>query len=214
MRRYLLIGTAAALLAIPALAAGRATTTITVSPNNTNRFGPNSVTTNVGAGAIHWAWGADPHGNNFAPHNVQQDNNLFSSGAPVKSKPAGYTITPSAGSFHYYCTLHGNPGTNLGMVGTIHIRPAVFNKTASSFGVRWSPGTNQTGNAFDVRYRVDGGAWKTWQNHVTAAYAVFGANNSPVHVGPGHTYEVQARSEKLSDLSKPSGWSPSAKVTT
>ncbi len=213
MRRYLLIGTAAALLAIPALAAGRATTAITVAPNNTNSFGPKSVTTNVGAGDIHWAWG-DTNGHTFAPHNVQQDNNLFSSGAPTKFKPAGYTITPSAGSFHYYCTLHGNPGSDTRMVGTIHIRPTVFNKTASSFGVRWSPGTNQTGNAFDVRYRVDGGAWKTWQNHVTTAYAVFGASNSPVQVGPGHTYEVQARSEKLSDVSKPSGWSPSAKVTT
>ena len=100
------------------------------------------------------------------------------------------------------------------MAGTINIRPAIFSKTASSFGVKWSPGTNQTGNAFDVRYRVDGGAWKTWQNHVTTAQAVFGASNSPVHVGPGHTYEVQARSEKLSNVSKASGWSPSAKVTT
>ena len=36
MRRYLLIGTAAALLAIPALASGRATTSITVSPNNSS----------------------------------------------------------------------------------------------------------------------------------------------------------------------------------
>ena len=52
MRRYLLIGTAAALLAIPALATG-ATTTITVSPNNSLSFGPKSVTKNVGAGDIH-----------------------------------------------------------------------------------------------------------------------------------------------------------------
>ena len=210
MRRYLLIGTAAALLAIPALATG-ATTTITVSPNNSLSFGPKSVTKNVGAGSIHWQWGTN--GTTSLPHNVRQDSNLFNSGALTNSKPSGYTITPSAGSFHYYCTLHGSPGRS-GMAGTINIRPAIFNKTASSFGVKWSPGTNQTGNAFDVRYRVDGGAWKTWQNHVTTAQAVFGASNSPVHVGPGHTYEVQARSEKLSNVSKPSGWSPSAKVTT
>ena len=210
MRRYLLIGTAAALLAIPALAAGRATTAITVAPNNTNSFGPKSVTTNVGAGSIHWAWGTN--GTTFAKHNVRQDNDLFYSGAPTKSKPAGYTITPSAGSFHYYCELHGNPGSDTRMVGTIHIRPTVFNKTASSFGVRWSPGTNQTGNAFDVRYRVDGGAWKPWKNHVAEASAIFGAGNQ--HVAPGHTYEVQARSEKSTAVSKASGWSPSAKVTT
>ena len=211
MRRYLLIGTAAALLAIPALATG-ATTTITVSPNNSLSFGPKSVTKNVGAGSIHWQWGTN--GTTSLPHNVRQDSNLFNSGALTASKPSGYTITPSAGSFHYYCTLHGSPGSNTGMVGTINIRPTVFSKTASSFGVKWSPGTNQTGNAFDVRYRVDGGAWKTGQNLVTTAQAVFGASNSPVHVSPGHTYEVQARSEKLSNVSKASGWSPSAKVTT
>jgi plastocyanin len=211
MRRYLLIGTAAALLAIPALATG-ATTTITVAPNNSLSFGPKSVIKNVGAGSIHWQWGTN--GTTSFAHNVRQDNNLFSSGAPTASKPAGYTITPSAGSFHYYCTLHGAAGASTGMVGTINIRPAIFNKTASSFGVKWSPGTNQTGNAFDVRYRVDGGTWKTWMNDVTTAQAVFGANNSPVHVGPGHTYEVEARSEKLSNVSKPSGWSPLARVTT
>jgi plastocyanin len=211
MRRYLLIGAAAALLAIPALATG-ATTTITVSPNNSLSFGPKVVTKNVGAGDIHWRWGTTGH-TSFA-HDVRQDNNLFSSGKPVASNPSGFTIIPSAGSFHYYCTLHGSPGASNGMVGTINIKPAIFSKTASSFGVKWSPGTNQTGNRFDVRYRVDGGAWKTWRNHVATAQAIFGAGNSPVHVGPGHTYEVQARSEKSTNLSKPSGWSPSARVVT
>ena len=210
MRRYLLIGTAAALLAIPALASGRATTTVTVAPNNANTFGPKSVTKNVGAGSIHWQWGTN--GTTFAAHNVRQDDKLFYSGSLTNSKPSGYTITPSAGSFHYYCELHGSPSG--GMAGTIKVRPAVFNKTATSFGVRWSPGTNQTGNAFDVRYRVDGGTWKTWKSHVAAAQAIFGANNNPVHVGPGHTYEVQARSEKSSNLAKKSGWSPAARVQT
>ena len=209
MRRYLLIGAAAALLAIPALATG-ATTTITVSPSNSLSFGPKNVTKNVGAGDIHWQWGTTGH--TSFPHDVHQDNNLFSSGAATASKPSGYTITPSAGTFHYYCTLHGSPTG--GMSGTLSIRPTIFSKTASSFGVKWSPGTNQTGNRFDVRYRVDGGAWKIWQNHVATAQAIFGAANSPVQVGPGHTYELQARSEKATNLSKPSGWSPSAKVVT
>ncbi len=210
MRRYLLIGIAAALLAIPTLASGRATTSVTVAPNNSLTFGPKTVTKNVGAGAIHWQWGTN--GTTAVAHNVRQDDKLFRSGNLTSSDPGGYTITPSAGSFHYYCELHGSPSG--GMAGTIKIRPAVFSKTATSFGVRWSPGTNQTGNAFDVRYRVDGGAWKTWKNHVAVASAIFGAGNKPVHVGPGHTYEIQARSEKSSAVSKPSGWSPSARVTT
>lgn len=207
MRRYLLIGAAATLLAIPALATG-ATTTVTVT--NSNTFGPKAVTKNVGTGSIHWQWGTN--GTTFAAHNVRQDNKLFYSGSLTSSKPSGYTITPSAGTFHYYCELHGSPTG--GMSGTISIRPTIFNKTASSFGVKWSPGTNQTGNRFDVRYRVDGGAWKTWKSQVSIAQATFGANNSPVHVAPGHTYEVEARSEKSTNLSKPSGWSPLARVVT
>ena len=212
MRRYLLIGTAAALLAIPALASGRATTPITVAPNNSLSFGPKSVTKNVGAGAIHWQWGTN--GTTSVPHNVRQDNrSLLLRATPPTQSRAGTRSPRRRARSTTTATLHGSPGRT-GMVGTINIRPAIFSKTASSFGVKWSPGTNQTGNAFDVRYRVDGGAWKTWQNHVATAQAVFGASNSPVHVGPGHTYEVQARSEKLSNVSKASGWSPSAKVTT
>ena len=208
MRRYLLIGAAAALLAVPALASGRAATNVELT--DSNRYTPPNVTKNVGAGAIHWQWGTSGH--TFAAHNVFQDDKLFSSGSLTNSKPAGYTVTPSAGSFHYYCQLHGSPSG--GMAGTIKIRPAVFSKTATAFGVRWSPGTNQTGDRFDVRYRVDGGAWKTWKNHVAAAQGIFGANNSPVPITPGHTYEVQARSEKSTAISKASGWSPSAKVQT
>jgi len=208
MRRYLLIGTAAVLLAIPAFAFGRATTTVELT--NSNKYSPVSVTKNVGAGSIHWQWGTS--GSTSAAHNVRQDDKLFYSGRLTNSKPAGYTITPSAGSFHYYCELHGS--RTGGMAGTGKVRPTVFNKTATSFGVRWSPGTNQTGNAFDVRYRVDSGAWKAWKNHVSAAQAVFGAKKKPVRVRAGHKYEVQARSEKSTDLRKRSGWSPSARVQT
>jgi len=52
MKRYLLICATAALLAVPALAFGRATTTVTVEPNpNSFTFEPKTVTKNVGAGA-------------------------------------------------------------------------------------------------------------------------------------------------------------------
>jgi plastocyanin len=210
MRRYLLAGVAAALLAIPALAFGRATTTITVEAGGLNKYAPTSVTKTVGAGAINWRWGTS--GTTTFPHNVRQDDNLFRSGNLVTSKPGGFTVTPSAGVFHYYCELHGT--RNTGMQGDIKIRPQIYNKTASSFGVRWSTGSNQTGGKFDVRYRVDGGAWKTWKNDVTVGQALFGASLKPVRVRPGHTYDVQARSEKSTDTSKTSGWSPLARVTT
>jgi plastocyanin len=209
-RRYLLAGAAAVLLVLPALAFGRATTTVTVAPNNSLTYGPKAVTKAVGGGAIHWRWGTT--GTTSSAHNVRQDDKLFFSGQVTMSKPAGFTVVPSAGAFHYYCDLHGT--RTRGMQGTIKIRPAIFNRTASSFGVRWSTGSNDTGDAFDVRYRVDGGEWKTWKNDVTTTQATFGLNERPIRVRPGHTYDIQARSERKSAPTKVSGWSPQARVTT
>ncbi len=210
MRRYLLAGAAAALLALPALAFGRATTTVTVEAGGFNQFGPKSVSQTVGGGAIHWRWGTD--GTTFAQHNVRQDDKLFDSGKVTSSKPAGFTVVPSAGAFHYYCELHGSRSG--GMAGTIKVTPAIFNQTAHDFGVRWSTGSKDSGNAFDVRYRVDGGKWKVWKNDVTSAKAKFGAKKKPVRVRGGHTYDVQARSEKKSKPKKHSKWSPRASVKT
>jgi plastocyanin len=208
MRRYLLIGATLVLLAIPALAFGRATTTVTVSPNNSFSFSPKTVTKTVGAGGVHWRWGAN--GTTTVQHNVRQDVKLFYSGPLTSHDSNGFDVVPSAGSFHYYCELH----RSFGMNGTIKIRPQIFNKTVNSFGVRWSTGSRDTGGKFDVRYRVDGGAFKVWKNDVTGTQATFGAGNSPVHVAPNHTYDVQVRSEKTSNTSQASDWSPAARVTT
>jgi plastocyanin len=212
MKRHLLIAVTIAALAVPALAFGgpTATTTVTVEPSHSNSFAPANVTSTVGAGSIHWQW--DTNGHTQGDHNVRQDDKLFFSGRATNSKPAGFTVVPSAGSFHYYCELHGTPQG--GMVGVIKVRPQIINKTATSFGVVWSPGSNQTGNAFDVRYRVDGGKWTAWKNHTAGAKASFGLNGAPVTVRPGHTYDIQARSEKSSDLTKRSDWSPTARVRT
>jgi plastocyanin len=217
MRRYLLIGATAAVLAVPALAFGRATTTVTVGPTGSggfeeNTFAPSDVTQTVGVGDIKWQWGTD--GTTTSAHNVREDDKLFYSGGITTNKPAGFDVVPSAGSFHYYCVAHGSRNSSVGMVGTIKVRPAVFNQTPRSFGVRWSTGSDDTGDAFDVRYRVDGGKWKKWKNDVTKAKATFGAKRKPVRVRRGHTYDVQARSEKKSKPSKHSKWSPKARVQT
>ena len=205
MRRYLVIGAAAAVLAIPALAFGRATTAVTVAPNGSWTFGPKTVTKNVGAGGIHWQWGTN--GTTSLPHNVRQDDKLFYSGNPTSNNPSGFDVLPSAGKFHYFCEVHGRA-----MSGTLKIAPAIFNQKAKSFGVQWSSGSNDTGNAFDVRYRVDGGKWKVWKKDVTREHAIFGAKRKPVRVRSGHAYEVAVRSEKKSKPSKHSKWSPPAQV--
>ncbi|MFL5892874.1 MAG: hypothetical protein ACJ75I_09055 [Solirubrobacterales bacterium] len=206
MKRYLLIGATTALLAIPALAFGGTGTTIMLT--NSNTFNPNTVTKNVGTGGIHWQWGAS--GSTFAAHNVRQDDKLFYSGALTSSDPGGYDVIPSAGSFHYYCELHGSP--NGGMAGTLKVKPAIFNQTSNSFRVEWASTVRQTGNGFDVRYRVDGGAWKIWKAGTKSGQATFGGDtNNPIHVSSSHTYDIQARSKKLADPSKVSGWSPLAR---
>jgi plastocyanin len=210
MRRYLLLGATAGLLVVPALAFGRVTTAITVEDGGFSQFGPKVVRQSVGAGDIHWQW--DQNGKTFAAHDVKQDSNLFSSGPATNNKPAGFTIVPSAGRFHYYCTIHGS--RHGGMDGTIKVKPAIFKQKARSFGVKWSPGTNDTGNAFDVRYRVDGRKWKTWKNDTTKPKGKFGARRKPVRVRAGHTYDVAARSEKKRKTKKHSRWSPAARVQT
>jgi plastocyanin len=199
MRRYLLIGATISLLAVPA-AFGRATTTVEVSDNF---FSPQNVTRTVGApGAVHWEW--DGGGS----HNVRQDVKLFYSG-PATAAPHSFDIRPSAGSFHYYCEVHGA----LGMEGTIKVRPRIFNKTDHSFIVMWARPAEQTGDTFDARYRVDGGPWKPWVTDQTTDTGWFGDNDRPVHVGPGHTYDIQARSKNFAHPSKVSGWSPTARTT-
>src|SRR3954470_18610255 len=124
MKRYLLIGATVALLTVPALAFGRATTTVGV---NSNFFAPQNVTKTVGVGGIHWQW-------NGAHHNVREDSKLFYSGSET-SAPHSFDVIPSAGSFHYYCEVH----RAFGMQGTIKIRPQILNQTANSFVVKWSP---------------------------------------------------------------------------
>src|SRR6476620_7693182 len=98
-------------------------------------------------------------------HNVHQVAGLFKSGNPTTTSfttAHPYSITPSAGSYTYYCDAH----RALGMVGKIEVRPIIEAGTLHSrrFGVQWASRTNnETGTRFDVRYRV-GGKWKVWKN--------------------------------------------------
>src|SRR5215204_5177771 len=126
MRRYVLIGAAAAMLAIPALAFGRATTPVEVGDNF---FKPKAVTKTVGTGDVHWRWGTN--GRTLFRHNVRQDKKLFYSGRLTESNPDGFTVTPSAGKFHYYCELHGS--LSGGMAGTLKVRPEIFDQKTRKF---------------------------------------------------------------------------------
>jgi plastocyanin len=198
------------LIAVGALAyasvASAAATQILVADNS---FAPRTPPVrNLATGSsFHWQRASG----STAPHNVHQDFKLFNSGAATYG-PINFSVSASAGTYHYYCTLHGSPGG--GMDGVVRVRP-VFAAApdGAPFTVSWAlPGTT-TGNQFDVRFRIGtSGTWKLWGNDVSVRSGVFGQNGRPVQVMPGLTYQFQVRSQKIP--SQPSGWSPTLTVNT
>jgi plastocyanin len=157
--------------------------------------------------SFHWQRAA---GSTF-PHNVRQNFKLFYSGATT-SGPINFSVSASAGSYHYYCELHGSATD--GMDGVVRVRPVFASAPdGAPFTVRWALTGTTTGNQFDVHYRVGtSGTWKIWKNDVAARAGVFGQNGQPVQVLAGRTYQFRARSQKTA--TQPSGWSPILTVNT
>lgn len=131
-------------LALPAIAVGQGTTReIGVVDDE---FIPENVSTTVGVESFRWAWGPPA---SVREHNVRQDDKLFYSGTPAAS--GEFTVTPSAGTFGYYCEIHGNAG--IGMHGELRVKP-----TGSANGNRasivWATAETNSGSQFDVRQKV------------------------------------------------------------
>jgi plastocyanin len=139
-------------------------------------------------------------------HNIRQDDKLFFSGNPTRS-PINFAINASAGSYHYYCELHGS--RQGGMAGEVKVRPIDLPDSLSGeVEVRWANSSTDTGSRFDVRYRVDQRDWKIWKNDTAGFRAVFGHNDNPVNFRPNrHTYKIEVRSERRR-VTKRSDWSP------
>ena len=175
-----------------------------------NFFAPRTPPTrNLATGAsFHWQRAPG----STLPHNVRQNLNLFNSGAAT-SGPINFSVSASAGTYHYYCTVHG-AASGGGMDGVVRVRP-IFAAApdGAPFTVRWALTGTTTGNQFDVHYRVGtSGTWKIWRNDTTARAGVLGQNGQPVQVLPGRTYQFRARSQKTP--TQPSGWSPILTVNT
>ena len=157
--------------------------TTNVDVNDGKFFSPQTVKTPVG-GSVHWA------ASGVDDHSVTQDALLFDTGA---ARP-GITLTKtfSAGTYPYHCRKHGVNGGS--MKGTIKVAPKVGSAPdGPAFTVRWAAAGTNTGNSFDVKYRVASGPWTTWQTNTSAKSMVFGAGG-PVAVTPGVTYSFQVRS--------------------
>jgi plastocyanin len=201
----LTIAALGAALALPALAFG-APTNIQVKDDFFQPQNPAPRPLQTGA-SFHWQRGAGSNGE----HNVRQDAGLFNSGPPT-SGSINFSISASAGSYHYYCSAHGSPAG--GMTGMVKVRP-IFSAapTGNPFTVTWANSGTNTGKAFDVRYKVGAGTFKIWRNDTSAFKGVFGQNMKPVPVMLGKTYHFQVRSEQASNHAKFSGWSPTLSVT-
>ena len=142
MRKGLLV--IAVALALPATALAQGTTREIETEDS--YFDPENVSSQVGSGSFRWAWGPPM---SSIDHNVRQDDKLFYSGGP--SLAGDFTVTPSAGSFHYYCELHGFEGG--GMDGELRVKPTgtVSGNRAS---LVWATPETNSGNQFDVRQKV------------------------------------------------------------
>jgi plastocyanin len=184
----------AALLAVPAMA--QAQGTVTEIATSDNEFAPENVAGDVGVQSIHWAWST------VNEHNVLEENELFDSGSPETT--GDFTITPSAGTFNYYCVLHGfisSTGNPSGMAGRIAVRP-----TATPQGKRtlitWATEATDTGNRYDVRLKTGSKDAELVEENTKAIEAAFRLKR-----GKGYTFQVRSRKGKSA-----SDWSPKLKV--
>jgi plastocyanin len=198
-RNLILAGLVAAMLALPALAHG-GFVSVDIAILDSFRFDPEKPPAEALGAHFHWT-----HPATFTPHTVTQDAKLFNATA-APDNSIDFEIVPSAGTYHYYCAFH----KSLGMTGVIKVRPLVDNDPTGSlaFTVTWANDSLDTGNAFDVRYRVNGGDWATWKDDTQLHQAVFGINDRPVRASARKTYQFEVRSEKKLKPSKHSDWSP------
>lgn len=209
MRRAALAAAAAGALVAASSAWAGTTTAITISDD---KFAPDAVTIPVNLGPVRWEW-ADSL---LHEHNLRQDSKLFYSGEPTGTTTTQYTISASAGTYHYYCEVHGSRSG--GMDGKLRVRPVFYPATgkrgpAIVFGVRWA-GSTGTGDQWDVKYkgRGSGGKYVTWLKNTDQLSAVFGENGEPVAPQTGDVFRFKARTERSSNPDRHSGFSPVATV--
>jgi plastocyanin len=184
------------MLVSPTAPASAADATVSIEDD---RFEPREVAVGVGE-RVGWSRGTASTG----PHNVRQDERLFSSG-PTTEGPIDYEVRLSAGTFHYFCEAHGSRVG--GMDGVIRVAPSVEAAPADRrFTVVWATPGTATGSRFDVQYRR-GGRWTEWKENSRAGQAVFGKQGQPERVRASGRYRFRVRSMRGRHAS---AWSPRA----
>ena len=112
-RLMLFVATAVSFIGYPK-PAGATTFNVTVGPNGNLVFMPSSVTIHPGD-QVKWTWGSDFHSTTSGSPGMP--SGIWDSG--VINSGATFTHTfNTAGTFPYYCTVHGQC---CGMVGTVRV---------------------------------------------------------------------------------------------
>jgi hypothetical protein len=169
----------------------------------------------VGDGDVRWIWGPSSGGTTGLSHNVVSRDRLFSSEIMTTGT---YDLDFSAGSFSYFCGLHRDM-TGKVRVGLLGVTGIAASGTGASrvgprHGVIWAQRGGDTGNRYDVRFRVGKGSWKLWKDDTRRTQADFGHNGNPVKLKRNRRYSLQARSQQGKGEGKRSDWSPKLKVKT
>ena len=90
--------------------------TVLVTSEGGSRFDPASYTVPVG-GTVNWFWPAGSTGHNVVPDDGESPPH---SGAPADWPKWHVFRFTRAGTYRYYCAIHGGPG-GVGMSGTITV---------------------------------------------------------------------------------------------
>jgi plastocyanin len=167
---------------------------VDIQVHNDDRFVPDDVGNQVGDTVRWFSEGTDN------PHNVREDGELFDSGVATML-PFTYDVVFSAGTFHYYCEVHGSEFG--GMDGLVRI-PVRINRAPDGlpFTVRWASTASETGSVYDVQFRVGSGDWRNWRTDTITLSGVFGRNRNPVRVRDGVLYRFRARSQEGDEFSR------------
>jgi plastocyanin len=171
---------------------------VNIEIHDDNTFAPDDVGNQVGD-TVRWF----NDGMTLVAHNVREDGSLFRSGDPT-SGPIDYPVVFSAGTFHYYCEVHGSEVG--GMDGLVRI-PVRITRPPDGlrFTVRWATQASETGSVYDIQFRVGSGDWRNWRRDTASLKGVFGRNGNPVRVRDGVRYRFRARSQEGTEDSR---WSP------
>ena len=185
IRRRLTRGAALGAVLTGLLATSVSAATIDVEATEAKTFSPSGVATTAG-NSVHWF--GTPGGTE--EHSVRQNAGIFDSGNPQTG--LNFSRNFSAGTFPYHCEKH----VGQGMVGRITVKPQVLTApTGLPFTVKWASTASNTGNTFDVQYRIGSGTWRNWFSDTSARSAVFGNRSRPVRLARGKTYSFRVWSQ-------------------